>query len=133
MRLHRPSRRSSYLFLFGIAWIAYGLAVKEAPDTKSLPIYSGTPMVIQGWAWIGTGALSLAGAVVPRFPRPVGFTAAGIMPTLWAVGFFVYWITDHTDSAWQAAVIWVTMAIFVIVTSGDVDSRPSNPEGGGDE
>lgn len=128
----RLSRRSLYLLLFGVLEVAYGLAVHDAAQGASLPIYGSVPMAWQGWAWVACGAVALATVAVPRAPRNLGFTAAVVPPALWALGFAALWLSDWTwcwflpvpagpEVAWQGALIWGMFAALGVVCSGDED------------
>lgn len=116
------SRRTLYLILFGAAWIVYGLAVHDVPQGASLPVYATVPTEWQGWAWVACGSACVAGAVVPRFPRVVGFMAAVLMPILWSLGFAVAGV-GGAHFAWRGAVIWGLFAALATLSAGDEDGH----------
>lgn len=120
----RLSRRSTYLLLFGVAWIIYGLAVHDAPQAVSIPLYATVPTAWQGWAWVAAGVVGIATVIMPwHRARTVGFTAVIIPPTLWFFGFGALWVNSpaHPEIAWQGAVIWGVLALLALVCSGDED------------
>lgn len=117
------SRRSGWLVLWGILLVAYGLAVHDAPQGSSLPLYGTVPMSVQGWAWVGCGAASLAGGVIPRVPRTIGFALAVLPPVMWTLGFLVLWVTSRREIGWQAMIIWGAVSTAVIMSSRDAEVR----------
>lgn len=121
--MHRPSRRSTYLLLFGAAWIIYGLAIKDVPQASSIPLYATIPVAWQGWAWVTCGALAVASVASPwRWTRNVGFTVAIVPAALWALGFAFLWVAKpHPAIGWQGALVWGVLALLALVCSGDED------------
>lgn len=125
------SRRSGWLVLFGITWIAYGCAVHGAPQEASLPIYATVPTSVQGWAWVAVGIICLLTAIIPgRRIRSVGFAAAPLLPMLWALGFAVFtvqsWIDRGwagTDGGWQGFIVWGAVAGMVVMAAGDAEVK----------
>ena len=117
------SRRSGWLILWGIAWVAYGLAVHDAPQAASLPLYATVPTAWQGIAWVGVGVVSILSALVPRFPRTVGFALAVIPPLLWALGFLLFWIQTAREAGWQGMIVWGAISVAVVMSSRDAEVR----------
>lgn len=124
------SRRSGWLVLFGVTWVAYGWALRGAPQEASLPIYATVPTSVQGWAWVAVGIICLLTAIIPgRRIRSVGFAAAPLPPMLWALGFAVATVQSWIDggqepgAGWQGFVLWGAVAGMAILAAGDAEVR----------
>lgn len=117
------SRRSGWLMLWGVVWIGLGLAYTDAPQQASLPIYAVIPMAWQGWSWVAIGLVSITSAVIPRFPRSVGFALDMLPPFLWALGYAVVWFASWREIGWQGVLVWGAITGAVVLSAGDAEVR----------
>ena len=118
-------KRGLVLLMFGGVFITYGLALKEVPQSASLPLYAGVPIAWQGWAWVATGGLACL-AALSSSREWWGFTLLFPMPALWALGFTLASFTKHTPI--NGALLWALIVGILLVLS-DWPEPPKTPEG----
>ncbi|MGZ4518865.1 MAG: hypothetical protein ACXVXP_15490 [Mycobacteriaceae bacterium] len=113
MNIH-IGKRGLVLLMFGGIFIAYGLAVKDAPQHLSLPLFAWCPMLIQGWAWILTGAVGMLMALTDR-REWIGFVVLYPMPSAWVVGFLAAWVIHKQPL--NGALLWALLTGILIVVA----------------
>lgn len=107
-------KRGLMLLMFGGVFITYGLAIKDAPQSVSLPLYAGVPIAWQGWAWVATGTLACLAALT-NHREWWGFTLLFPMPALWSTGFALATLTDHRPI--NGALLWALIVGILLVLS----------------
>lgn len=123
------SRRGTFLALFGIAYL---LVAKSLVDTDTTPLvrhvfrFALGIMPLAGWAllWLVCGGIALLDALLTRDGRDsVGFAAAVIAPTAWAIVYVAAWVGNDTAvrDLWISAVTYALIAAAVLIVAGMPD------------
>ncbi len=119
----RAGRRGVFLALFGDIYLLIGYsysgpavtpavrhALKAATAVAPLPVYA--------WGWVAAGAVSVACGLLSPGRKAAGFTAAVIMPTIWALIYLAAWIGGDLPRGWVTAAIFTGLALAVVVVAG---------------
>ena len=120
------SRRAAFLALFGLAYL--GIA-KSLLDTDETPLvrhvfrFALSIMPLWGWAvmWAACGAIALLDALLTRRGRDsIGFAAAVLAPTAWAIVYIAAWVGNDTGikDLWVSAVNDIVIAGAVFIVAG---------------
>lgn len=126
---HLLSRRAAFLALFGVAYL---LVAKSLLDTDNTPLvrhvfrFGFSIMPLWGWAvmWAACGAIALVDALLTRRGRDsIGFAAAVLAPTAWAIVYIAAWIGNDTGikDLWLSAVNYIVIAGAVFIVAGMPD------------
>jgi hypothetical protein len=128
MRTHLPwsNRRGVFLILFGAAFVLLGYALLTTDVTPALRhslrlALNLAPLGFYAWAWITCGALGVIGGLLPRRLDALGFAAVIVMPTLWAVVYFVEWLAGDLPRGWQGSLLYALIAAAIGVVAGMPD------------
>jgi hypothetical protein len=113
MNIH-IGKRGLVLLMFGGIFIAYGLAVKDAPQSMSLPLFAWCPMLIQGWAWVLTAAAGMLMALSSR-REWLGFVILYPMPAAWVMGFLAAFVIHKQPL--NGALVWALIVGILIVVA----------------
>lgn len=113
MNIH-IGKRGLVLLMFGGIFVAYGLALKDANQHLSLPLFAWCPMQWQGWAWVATGGFAMLMALSNR-KEWWGFTALFPMPLLWTIGFIAAFAAGRLPL--NGALLWALLTGILVVLS----------------
>lgn len=123
-------RRGLFLALIGVVWVLIGysyLALTPAENAAlKHALRDALPGVnhLWGWgiAWIVCGALALLDGLRPGVRSMIGFTAAVVMPTAWALVYFAAWLQGDIPRGWVSGVIFAALAgaIMIVASMPDV-------------
>lgn len=120
--------RGAFLALFGAVYllIAYSfLGTRVTPQVRhALRLaLNVAPLQVYAWAWAVAGAISVVCGLFCPGRKAVGFTAAVVMPTLWAVVYFAAWIDGDIPRGWVSGVLFLLLAAAVAVVAGMPEPR----------
>jgi hypothetical protein len=81
------------LLAVGILWINWGVGLIADPRYGTVrgatALTALGPISAWGWAWIGTGILSVLGAFLPNRQTWIGLVPAALMPCIWAAAYCI--------------------------------------------
>ena len=130
-------RRGVILLILGVGKVSWGASfLVDPPEAVGLQLLTQfCDLRHWSWLWIVCGAIT-AGSAFARIGRDrVGFLAALIPPTVWAVAYMAAVITgDYSRGLW-VAVWYLTSHVGVIMWAATVPeySVPKTPRGRRDE
>jgi hypothetical protein len=123
-------RRGVFLVLFGAVYALIGYSyltlspVSAAPVRRSLRLALNlAPLTVYAWLWLGSGIVLVLSGLVSPGRKPVGFTVAVVMPTLWAVVYFAAWVAGDIPRGWVQSAIFAALAAAVAVVAGMPEPR----------
>jgi hypothetical protein len=128
----RVGNRGVFLTLFGGVYILIGYSYLNIPPSSRAAIrYSLylalkiAPLSVYAWAWIVAGAVAVwSGLFTFTSPRrPVGFTVAVVMPTIWALINFAAWVNGDSPRGWVSAAVFGLIAAAVATVAGMAEVR----------
>ncbi|MEU8710929.1 hypothetical protein [Streptomyces sp. NPDC048663] len=101
------------LLTVGILWINWGIGLVADPrygavrGASALTAIPGTSIATWGWAWIGCGALSCAGAFLPNRLTWLGLTPAALMPSVWAAAYVIARLLGQFPQGFNSGFTWL--------------------------
>lgn len=123
-------RRGVFLVLFGGVYLLIGYSYLTVAASSRLLVKHAlrlalnvAPLPVYGWLWITAGTVAvISGLFTITSPRrPIGFTAAVVMPALWTVVYFAAWIDGDVPRGWVSALLFGLLAAAVWVVAGMSD------------
>lgn len=119
----RVGRRGVFLILFGVVYLLLGysyLGVTVTPVVRQALrlALNVAPLQVYAWAWVTAGAICVVSGLVSPARKPIGFTTAVLMPTLWAVVYMAAWVDGDIPRGWVTAVLFAAIAAAVAVVAG---------------
>lgn len=118
----RIGRRGSSLLFFATILLVLGQSYFTSPVTPAgreqlWAHLQFVPLTAWGVAWIVGGLVCIAGALYKRF-EPWAFAFATTLIAMWAVGFFISWVTGHGYRSYVGFIIWAAFSAFILLISG---------------
>ena len=111
MNIH-IGKRGLVLLMFGGVWASIGIGLRDAPQSRSIPLFHSIPMEWQAWAWIATGLLAIFLALTARNEWR-GYPVLFPMPFFQAVGYGVGLFTNHLPLT--GVVVWALLVGILFV------------------
>ena len=118
-------RRGLFLALMGVVFVLLGyslLAVtpveRAAVEHALHPAVSLAPLWVYGVAWIVCGVVSIVDGLRPGVRSALGFTAAVIMPTLWALVYLAAWWQGDLPRGWVSSAVFAALAGAIMIVAG---------------
>ena len=128
-------RRGSFLILFGLIYVAYGLSLYYAtPDAAVrhsmawLP--AQTPLACCGATWALAGVIAGVHAFLPIPRDRFGYMALAATAMAWTVAYLVSWGLGYGERGWVSAIVFAALGAATLVVSGmpnPVRRRPNEP------
>lgn len=123
--MRHVGRRGGYLTFLALVdvTVAYALLQPLPLNLDRRPFYAPfvAVMPLSWWAawWLGTGLLAAAAAVCHAL-RPVTFSAAAALKTVWGLGYLAGWVLDLPafTRGYQTAMIYTAFALVTLLVAG---------------
>ena len=118
-------RRGAFLALIGVVWILIGYSYLSIDPAQRPAVQHAlrlaidvAPLWIHGVVWVVSGVLAVIDGIRPSIQSMVGFTAAVIMPTVWALVYLSAWADGDLPRGWVNAAVYGALAGAIAIVAG---------------
>lgn len=126
-------RRGSFLVLFGVVWIAQGVAAFTTPESATYALLADGGQW-RGLVWVATGAIALIYATRPQGEDAIGFLSLYLMAAYRAVAYgagLVLWALPGGKEGDPRGAIgllsWGALIIAILIVAGWRESPEETP------